>query len=49
MKKNLKQLFCKHDYEWCRKVERYQILSGERQYLVCKKCGRVIDTIFIRY
>lgn len=45
----IKQLFCKHEYEWCRKIEPFYNLSGERVYYVCKKCGKVKDERFIRY
>lgn len=48
MKISLKQLLCKHDYCWCRKIEPFHNLSGETQYLVFQKCGKVKDTRFIR-
>lgn len=44
-----KQLFCKHDYAWCKKLEPYHIISGETQYYVCMKCKKVKDKRFIRY
>ena len=46
-KPKLLQLFCKHDAEWYRKVEKFHNLSGERQYRICKKCGKILDTRFI--
>lgn len=49
MGKHLKQLFCRHEYMWCRKIERYQCISGETHYLVCKKCGKVKESRFIKY
>ena len=45
----LKQLFCRHNFEWCEKVEKYLCISGQTQYLVCRKCGKVKDARFIRY
>lgn len=36
-----RRLFCKHDYEFCRKVEKYAALNGEWVYRVCRKCGKV--------
>lgn len=49
MKKFIKQLFCKHNFSWCRKVEPFYCISGERHYLVCDKCGKIKDTRFIKY
>ena len=51
--KFLKQLFCKHEYEWCKKVAptgkiAFSNLDGETHYLVCQKCGKVKDTMFIK-
>lgn len=48
-----KQLFCKHEYEWCRKVAPagkilFQNIDGETHYLVCQKCGKVKDTMFVK-
>ena len=45
----LRQLFCKDDCEWCRKIEMFQCLSGERHYFVCKKCGKVTDERFVTW
>lgn len=44
-----KQLFCKHECEWCRKLEKFSCISGERQYYICKKCGKITDSRFIEY
>lgn len=49
MKRLFERLFCKHDYKWCRKIDKFFLLSGERQYLVCMKCGKVKDTRFFSY
>lgn len=56
IKQFLKQLFCKHEYEWCRKVATpgkvlatFSGISGETHYLVCQKCGKVKDTMFVKY
>lgn len=43
----LSQLFCRHDGEWCRLHTTFSILSGEIQYKVCCKCGKVLDKRFI--
>ena len=44
-----KRLFCKHEFTWCVKNEMFQCISGETQYLVCLKCGKVKDTRFVKY
>lgn len=49
MRDLLKKLFCKHNYNWCRKIEKYSCISGETHYLVCDKCGKIKDTRFISY
>jgi len=43
------QIFCKHNYEWCAKRSLYHSISGETQYLACRKCGKIKDERFIRY
>ena len=47
MKLMIKRLFCRHDYQWCRKIQSFSGLNGERVYLVCQKCGKVRDTMFL--
>lgn len=47
MKLMIKQLFCKHDYQWCRKIQSFSALNGECVYLVCQKCGKVKDSMFL--
>lgn len=55
IKKFFKQLFCKHDFAWCRKVHPGKVLatfsgiSGETHYLVCQKCEKIKDTMFVKY
>lgn len=44
-----KRLFCKHEFTWCVKNEMFHCISGETQYLVCLKCGKVKDTRFVKY
>ena len=47
--KNLfKQSTCKHEWWDCTKPHPsgYQCLSGERIYIVCKKCGKVQGSYF---
>ena len=33
--------------QWCRKIQSFSGLNGERVYLVCQKCGKVRDTMFL--
>ena len=42
----IKKLFCRHDWEICRKVERFAFISGEQLYRRCKKCGKVKKFIY---
>lgn len=49
MTRIIKQLFCKHEYRWCTRSELFFNLSGETRYLVCKKCGKIKDSMFIKY
>lgn len=44
-----KKLFCKHDWEIRRKVERFTCISGEQLYRRCKKCGKVGKYIYREY
>ena len=40
-----KRLFCKHkECSWCRNIDLFQRISGETHYLVCQKCGKIVDT-----
>ena len=48
-KSKLKQLFCKHSYVKARKQELFAVLSGERIYTVCEKCGKIKGSIFYEY
>lgn len=45
----IKQLFCKHEYQICRRTGGYQSLRGEQLYKVCCKCGKVKKYIFREY
>lgn len=47
--KRLKHLFCRHEWEICRKQERYASLHGEQLYKRCKKCGKVAEYIYRVY
>ena len=50
MRDLLKKIFCKHNYDWSRRIEIHGLISGERHcYLVCDKCGKMKDTRFISY
>lgn len=42
------QLFCKHkNTVWCRRQTPFLNLRGERQYLMCRDCGKEIRSVFI--
>lgn len=43
----INQLFCRHDYEICKKVQKFHCLGGEQLYKRCKKCGKVIKYKFV--
>lgn len=44
------QFFCRHkNTEWFLKKEPFANLSGDRQYKVCKDCGKQMDTKFVRH
>ena len=47
----LKQTFCKHEYQEMKKVDtsKYMCISGEKIYIVCKKCVKVKDSYFREY
>ena len=44
----IKQHFCKHDFDICRKVNKsgFHSLRGEQLYKVCFKCGKVEKYIY---
>lgn len=44
----IRQLFCKHNYQWYRAQGLFFNLSGERQYKICSKCGKRAGSRFIR-
>ena len=49
-KGKLTQLLCEHDPEWYRAAGgTFQIISGERRYKICKKCGKLLNSYFARY
>ena len=43
------RLVCKHEPHYCRKIEPFFNLSGERQYKICSKCGKRMGERFIKY
>lgn len=45
----IKKILCKHEYKWCRKSEDYYSLNGEYHYLVCSKCGKVKDKMWVKF
>ena len=38
-----------YELTWCVKNEMFHCISGETQYLVCLKCGKVKDTRFVEF
>lgn len=40
-KPKILQLFCKHDYGWFIAESSTFNISGQTQYKICKKCGKV--------
>ncbi len=49
-KSKIAQFFCKHKRTcWCTKVSTYYNISGERRYLVCEDCGKVLNSYFHKY
>lgn len=44
----IKKLFCKHDYKYY-KDGNSLLASGEYQYLICSKCGKLKDKVFLEY
>lgn len=45
----LKRLFCRHEWEICRKVGPFACISGEQLYKRCPKCRKVKKWIFRQY
>jgi hypothetical protein len=49
-KSKLGQLLCRHKHQgWYIKQELYSCISGERRFLVCEDCGKILDSYFARY
>ena len=42
------RLFCKHDYQYYADTNSL-LVSGERRYHICKKCGKYNGSIFLEY
>lgn len=36
-----KKLFCKHQWEIVRRIEKYVSLNGDMLYKRCNKCGKI--------
>lgn len=51
MLKFFKQMFCRHDWQVCRKVSDgpFVCISGEQLYRRCTKCGKVEKYIHLEY
>lgn len=45
----IKQIFCRHEWEICRKHEPFYCICGEQLYKRCQKCGKVKEWIFRQY
>jgi hypothetical protein len=44
------KLLCNHENkDWFAKKSMFHALNGERQYQVCKDCGKELDERFIKY
>lgn len=51
-KSKFKQFFCKHkNKDWYREKETgpFSSLRGEKRYLVCKDCGKIIKFIYAEH
>lgn len=49
-KNKISQIFCKHRRQgWYKMESLYQCISGERRYLVCEDCGKVLANYFAEY
>ncbi|MCW0263108.1 hypothetical protein [Fusobacterium vincentii] len=47
LKIKLKQLLCRHKNKgWMKKKSTFQCLSGDEIFLVCKDCGKILDSTF---
>lgn len=45
-----KQLFCKHDFQYYKKLETGVMLAnGEYRYFICSKCGKYNGKVFLEY
>ena len=47
--KFIKQLFCRHDWEIVKKVSKLYCIGGEQLYKRCKKCGKVVEYIYLKH
>ena len=44
----IKRLLCKHEYQYYADTSSI-MLSGEKRYRICKKCGKYDGSIFMEY
>lgn len=49
LKNKIKQVFCKHDYVWVECIKSQDNKLGQASYRVCRKCGKLIQKVFIPY
>lgn len=43
----LKQLFCKHEWEYVKKINKFQNLQGDMIYKRCCRCGKIVEYKFM--
>ena len=49
MFEGIKQMFCKHEWEYCTKKSKFHALNGEQIYKRCPKCKKVEKAYFRKY
>lgn len=49
MKKWLKEVFCKDEWEHKVRIEKFSILSRDKFDIICKKCGKVKGSYLKKY
>lgn len=49
MQKFIKELFCKHEVEYCTKQQPFFHLQGGTVYKRCKKCGKILGEEFLTH
>lgn len=44
-----KRLLCKHNFQYYKPKGGSRLASGEYRYLICSKCGKYKNEIFLEY